>query len=788
MSPWSLPRVTLISVLTLGALTARAADSVLPGTQRLTVEQPLDERMVQGINRFCLRELAAAAQRRGELWSRDDTTPEGYAATIAPHRVRFRQAIGAVDRRLTAVYPDRYRFELRSSLGQSSVVATSGQVTVQRVRWQVLDGVTAEGLLLQPAQIRAAVVVLPDADWTPEMVCGVAEGLPMQLQIARRLAQAGCLVAAPMLISRSDRLSGSPYVGYTNQPHREFLYRQAFEMGRHPIGYEVQKILAAVDLFEQLSRRRRKPLPIGVAGIGEGGLLSLYAAALDPRIDVTLVCGYFERRDALWREPIYRNVWGLLSEFGDAEIAGMIAPRRLVIEACAVPQVSGPPPVRQGRRASAAPGAIESPTLESVRSEFDRAGKIFARCGADANLELAISDAGTGLAGTGVAAFARGLEIDIPPDLQPTVWRRVNSDRDPAQVAALREARQFAELQRHVQKLLRLSPKIRERRWRDDDRPIDGWLAARGELKNWVYDTLIGRLPHSRLPPNPRTRRVLDNDHFLGYEVMLDVFPDVIASGILLLPKGLKPGEKRPVVVCQHGLEGRPIDTISRGGGAYRIYKAFSAELCKRGLIVYAPQNPYRGEDRFRTIQRKSNPLRRSLFSYIIQQHEQTLDWLSSLSYVDAERIAFYGISYGGKTAVRVPPLVDRYCLSICSADFTRWVKTIATNEDRYGYAFTREYEIVEWNMGHIASYAELAMLVSPRPFMVEQGHRDGGAPVEWVAGEFGKVRRHYDLLEIGDRAEIEFFNGGHTINGQGTLRFLHRHLRWPEPPRQPAP
>tara|TARA_B100000686_G_scaffold203746_1_gene210570 strand:- start:535 stop:1368 length:834 start_codon:yes stop_codon:yes gene_type:complete len=277
---------------------------------------------------------------------------------------------------------------------------------------------------------------------------------------------------------------------------------------------------------------------------------------------------------------------------------------------------------------------------------------------------------------------------------------------------------------------------------------------------------------------------VLDEEPFLGYEVVLDVFPDVIAAGVLLLPKGIKAGEKRPLVVCQHGLEGKPMDTISRAADVYRAYKAFSAELCKRGFIVYAPQNPYRGEDRFRTLQRKSNPLRRSLFSYIIPQHEQTLDWLATLPYVDAQRMAFYGISYGGKTAVRVPPMVPRYCLSICSADFTRWVKTIATNEDRYGYGFTREYEIVEWNMGHIASYAELAMLMTPRPFMVEQGHLDGGAPVEWVSSEFGKVRRHYDILGLGDRAEIEFFNGGHTINGQGTFRFLHRHLDWPAPAR----
>ena len=32
-----------------------------------------------------------------------------------------------------------------------------------------------------------------------------------------------------------------------------------------------------------------------------------------------------------------------------------------------------------------------------------------------------------------------------------------------------------------------------------------------------------------------------------------------------------------------------------------------------------------------------------------------------------------------------------------------------ASTEDRYSYVFTNEYEIFEWNMGHVANYAELS-------------------------------------------------------------------------------
>src|SRR5262249_46208622 len=158
-----------------------------------------------------------------------------------------------------------------------------------------------------------------------------------------------------LLINRNDAFSGNPEVRFTNQPHREFIYRQAFQMGRHIIGYEVQKVLAAIDQFARLNGVEKQEIPLGVVGVGEGGLLAMYAAAIDPRIASTWVCGYFKEREGIWEEPIYRNVWSLLREFGDAEIASLIAPRALVVEASAVPEISGPPAQRQGR-SGAAPG------------------------------------------------------------------------------------------------------------------------------------------------------------------------------------------------------------------------------------------------------------------------------------------------------------------------------------------------------------------------------------------------------------------------------------------------
>jgi hypothetical protein len=130
---------------------------------------------------------------------------------------------------------------------------------------------------------------------------------------------------------------------------------------------------------------------------------------------------------------------------------------------------------------------------------------------------------------------------------------------------------------------------------------------------------------------------------------------------------------------------------------------------------------------------------------------------------------------------MRVPALVPRYCLSICSADFNEWIKKNTTIDWRSSYLYTGEYEIFEYNLGHTFNYSEMAALIAPRPFMVERGHKDGVAPDEWVAYEYAKVRRLYAALRIPERTEIEFFQGPHTINGKGTFDFLHRHLSWPK-------
>jgi len=778
MQRWRFPITAIIAI---SAFTPLRAEP-LPETKPLTRDGDLAAQMVEGIDKYLMRELAASVEKRKQYWKPDFSSLEAYTKSVQPNRERLKKILGVVDERVSPVV-----MEYVSEGTPSPLVAETETYKVYTVRWPVLPGVDGEGLLLEPkGKVVAQVIALPDADWTPEMAVGLTPGVQPRAQFPRLLAALGCRVLVPVLMDRKDIWSGNPTLGrMTNQTHREFIYRMSYEMGRHVIGYEVQKVLAAVDW---LCRVKNHP-PVGVFGFSEGGLIALFSGALDSRLKIAVVSGLNESFPAIWQEPIYRNICSLSREFSLPELALLIGPRTLLIELRQEPEIAGPPPSRAGR-SGAAPGVLHSHNRRerqhlqrelvqaflAWREDYEKIAKL----GKVADKWLLVNDDGEypgnkttldncleNLANKkSEPKEISSLPSDVPKNIDPTP----------------RQKRQFDQLVAFTQKLMRDSERYRQQHFwaKLDTSSLEKYQKSCEPFRKQLWEEVLGKLPDPTLPMNPQTRQIYDEPKWRGYEVTLDLYPDVFAYGILLLPKDLKAGEKRPVVVCQHGLEGRPQD-VCNSKERTRAYNSFGARLADRGYIVYAPQNPYIGRDKFRVLQRKANPLGLSLFSFIVRQHERTLDWLATLPNVDAERLAFYGLSYGGKTAMRVPALLPRYCLSICSGDFNEWIRKNVSLDYPSSYMFSGEYEMPEFNLGHTFNYAEMAALIAPRPFMVERGHDDGVGIDEWIAYEYAKVRRLYSRLKIPERTEIEFFAGGHEIHGEGTFRFLQTHLNWPK-------
>jgi dienelactone hydrolase len=502
--------------------------------------------------------------------------------------------------------------------------------------WPVLAGLDAEGVVRQPA------------------------GRPTRCWIAMEEVKSpgvGELVFQPALL-------GLEPVGKGRHARREHLYRMAYPLGRHVLGFEVQMVLAAVDYCVA------RGLPVRVSGQGEGAVVALYSTYVDDRIEEGRV-GPLPDAGPLWR-----NIWK---------------------------------------------GAGE---IESTRVK----------------------------------------RVGVAPESGLTASET-----------------HFQQMVEFCQKLLRQAERRRGEWWAKADLTTPAaWAKSKAPYLVHYVNEGIGAIALDGRG-KVESRQIYDAVDYTGWEVTVPVAGEVFGYGILLVPKGMKPGERRPLVVAQHGLEGRPQDLIQPADAkAAQVYGRFAARLVERGFIVYAPQNPYVHGDRFRRLQRKANPLGLTLYSFIVAQHKATLDWLEKLPIVDGDRIGFYGLSYGGRTAMLVPPVEPRYKVVICSGNFNEWTWKIASNEAPYSYLFTQEYEMFDFNQGNTFGHYELAVLMAPRAFMVERGHADGVGIDEWVSYEYAKVRRLYANWGLGEKTTIEYFPGPHQIWGVGTFAFLHQQLRWP--------
>ena len=743
--------------------------AAFPGTDLLRWEGDIASRLVDNVDLFLLNRWDEQRAEREQIW-REALRGDDFEEFVEQRREELRYRLGLKDKPSGLPGP---RF--LSPVGGTDRVAEGQGWVARYVTWPAFGSVHAEGILVEPTTgaVQGQVIAVPDADQRPEDWLALEVSGEVQPQIAAHMAQNGFRVLIPALVHRDLAKRN----GRANLTSREFIYRPAFALGRHLIGFELQEILTARKWLSDLGPEA----PVGLLGYGEGAHLGLYAAALDPELKAVLLSGDFSTKRDLWNQPLDRNVFGRMRHFGDAELALMVHPRPLILEVSQGPELELP---SQG----GAPAQLVSPSLEDVTLEWNRLATYQKQLNQESHAAL-LGEGGDALVETSIEAFAKalsGMQSFSKADQGKVAWDEaaVMDDAD-------RQQRLVQSMIDHTQHLLVESPYVRKEYMKDlDTSSLETYERSSAEYRKRFRHEVIGSVGielASIDKARPRTRQSYQGEGWKGYDVVLDLYgkegqgEDVFAYGILLWPEGMQPGEQRPVVVCQHGLEGRPQDII---GGDHPAYHDYAAKLAQQGYIVFAPQNIYIFQDRFRTLQRKANPLQLTLFSVMVDQHQQITNWLAQLPGVDPDRIAFYGLSYGGKSAMRIPALVDRYCLSICSADFNEWVWKNASTRGNYSYVWTGEYEIFEFDLGSTFNYSEMASLIAPRPFMVERGHFDGVAPDETVAYEFAKVRNLYAArLGLADRCEIEWFVGPHTIHGQGTFQFLSRHLNWPPRP-----
>jgi dienelactone hydrolase len=650
---------------------------------------------------------------------------------IVGARRELRKLIGAID---TFLKPEP----------KTEPLSDFGPFTAALAGWPVLRGgndpptqgtptnlVREYGVLLTPKSEgrRPAVIVVPDADQSAADLSGLTPRLSKDQQTARTLAEGGFVVFTPFFTQR--RAFSEPWTD-----DRSWLFRLAYQTGHHLIGSEVQQISSAYDFLKSLPAV--DSAHIGVAGSGQGGLIALYAAALDDRLSATLVSRYFDHREKLYDEPEDRIVWSLLKHFGDAEIASLIAPRDLVI-------------------AGGGPGAT---------AEFKRVRNPHAQMASE---------------GGGLELFCRRMGEEAA--------RQSKSDRlmDPDRIAQIANA-QFSQWQARYRNMALESYAIREAAWKADTKSIAAYQRW-SQPKREDYFDLIGRFPDADGPIEAKSIKLYDKAEFTGYRLSVRLYERVHAYGILLVPKGIRPGERRPVVFTQHGHRGTPESALGvEPDPQGAIYASFGMNLAKRGYIVFAPMISTQDSAERDRVALRSHLLGQLPLGIEVKKFGRVLDYLSTLPFVDKERFAFYGLSYGGYTALWTGAAEPRFKVVIASGHFNDWsAKTTDLTQGTSFLFYPRNFDMFNFDLLNRFSHAEIAMLTAPRPFMIEVGDRDGVviAPRRFADLEMKRVEDLYAALGIPERGRVARFNGPHKVDGVETFQFLDRWLNWRSEPRQ---
>lgn len=704
----------------------------LPGTEPLSPEREIvDILMRDQFDAFVSRQLANAPDVRAKNWRFDGKTPEEFHAFIQTKREIFIKMIGCIDERVPEITPVAPLTE--------SLADEEKPYRVQTIQWPVFPDYNAEAILIDPADGKptALEIVLPHVGMDPLDFFRHAPDL------ARLAGEKSTRVIIPALIGREKTKlpNGRPAMSA-----REFIYTTAYGLGRGVIGYELESLLSLIDWAKNAPET--KDAPIRVAGYGDGGLLALYFGALDVRVDSVVVAGYFCERDQLWKEPIDRNVFGFLNEFSDAQLALMIYPRPLMIDSERGPALT-----------------IEYPPAELVAPDREAAAREIAR--AQALLPDFLPK--------------RDWIHEITPDERQTLGAYLpDEDFSSAQspVYQKRQRRIIGELDAHNQTLLEKSHQTRKKFMEKlDFSSEEAYRQSTEWYRQYFYETILGKYDLEFAPLHPRSRKTYDEEKWTGYDVLIDVFDGLSAGGILMLPKDLRPEEKRPIIVVQHGLMGHMTSTLIDKQAS--SYHHIALHLVDAGYIVFAMQGMFTKPEFRIPGARKSNPIGKSLYSLIIPQHQRLLVWLKTLPNVDPEKIGYYGLSYGGRTATRVTPVVTDYALAVCGGDFGDWTLRIYSSHEPYSYIGCGEYETNEFNLINTFSHAEMISMLAPRPFMIERGFFDPCGDNRSVGSECGKVRELYaGRLKKPQRLAIDWFVGGHESDPPEVIRFLDQHLR----------
>ena len=286
------------------------------------------------------QEGGSRVQRNSDLFNhfmqvKDQINPKlTWEAATAKEHEQWRRKFGAKLKQLAGRLPDTVPLSVHWAEKTQTKAFTRHKIYVQ-----------SEEHYWVPAYYFVPNNVIPAARAFPAIVClhghsgiypyireGSAKernkGREHELDYAPLLAEHGYVTIAP--IQRGWNETGQSVDPKENGCQRMVL--NAFLSGQTPVGLRCWDASRLIDFLK--TQKTVDPSRIGVAGLSGGGMVALFWAALEPRIKLAMVAGYY----CTFKDSIYSiyhclcNCVPNMLEWGEMrEIAALIGPRPLLV-------------------------------------------------------------------------------------------------------------------------------------------------------------------------------------------------------------------------------------------------------------------------------------------------------------------------------------------------------------------------------------------------------------------------------------------------------------------------
>ncbi len=238
--------------------------------------------------------------------------------------------------------PEKFRNEYLDMIGfpfdlvekgvphvESEYVGKDDFCTLYRLSIEVFEGFRFYGMLMLPDGNEKCPLVIAQhgGGGSPEL-CSDIIGPNNYSCFTKRILEKKMVVFAPQLLLWNFKVdTGEKFPKLVLPYDRHDVDKRLRKIGYSITGLEVLCLMRAIDYL--VTHERVDENRIGMTGLSYGGYFTLHTAAADTRIKSAYAAGFFNDRSTVsfadwsYNDAAYR--------FHDAEVAGLVAPRNLII-------------------------------------------------------------------------------------------------------------------------------------------------------------------------------------------------------------------------------------------------------------------------------------------------------------------------------------------------------------------------------------------------------------------------------------------------------------------------